>query len=291
MLNLVHVRSFVAVVDRGGFGAAAEALGLAQPTVSQHVRKLEEALEAPLLVRRRERSLPTEQGRLFLPHARGLLALADRATDALGARHLAVGAGTNVGVYLLQPFLHAFEGRPDGRRVELAIGPNPEILDRLRSGGLDMAATEWWDGTPGFAARVWRREPLVAIVGPGHAWAGLEGVTVEMLGGVPLVGGEAGTGTGTLLRARLGPRAERLRAGRQLGSTEAVKRAVRHAGGVSLVLAASVEDEVRHGSIRALPVLDADLAKDLYVVLPEDLPETAPAARFARMLEREGALA
>jgi DNA-binding transcriptional LysR family regulator len=70
----------------------------------------------------------------------------------------------------------------------------------------------------------------------------------------------------------------------QLGSTAAVKEAVKAGLGVSLVLAGAVEEERRAGTLAALRVTDADLAKDLFMVLPEDTPATSPAARFVAAL-------
>src|SRR4051794_23506180 len=59
MLDLIQVRSFVSIVETGGFQSAARQLGLAQPTVSQHLRKLEEALGVALVVRSNARCQTT----------------------------------------------------------------------------------------------------------------------------------------------------------------------------------------------------------------------------------------
>ena len=67
MLNLHHVRSLIAVIEHGNFREAARGLGCSQPAVSQHVRKLEEALQAALIVRDRQSCRPTPEGEAFLP--------------------------------------------------------------------------------------------------------------------------------------------------------------------------------------------------------------------------------
>src|SRR5262245_51206599 len=101
MLSLSQVQVFVAIVDAGSFQEAAKQLGLAQPTVSQQLRRLEDALGAALVTRSHARSEPTAAGRRLLPHARGLLRAAARAADAVMPRSLAIGASGNVGTYLL----------------------------------------------------------------------------------------------------------------------------------------------------------------------------------------------
>lgn len=82
-LNLPQLRAFVAVVDAGGFGAAADELGISQSAVSHAVASLERALGGPLLVRAVP-ARPTVLGRRALPHARAALAAVgslERITD------------------------------------------------------------------------------------------------------------------------------------------------------------------------------------------------------------------
>lgn len=285
MLSLSQVQTFLAVIDEGGFQGAAQALGLAQPTVSQQLRKLEEALGVQLVVRTRNSARPTKDGIAFLPYARGLMRTAGRAAAALAGRSLAIGASSNIGTYLLPARLRQFAaGAGTGIGLDLVLGTNPETAGRLDGGEVDVALMEWWDGRPGFNATPWRREPMAVIVSPKHPWARRRSVTKALLLDQPLIGGEPGTGTGQLLRKAFGRNAARLRVTMQLGSTAAVKEAVKAGLGISLVLAAAVAEEVRAGTLSALRLADADLAKELFVVLPDDTPATSPAARFAAAL-------
>jgi DNA-binding transcriptional LysR family regulator len=283
MLNLSQVQAFLAVIDESGFQGAAQALGLAQPTVSQQLRKLEETLGVQLVVRTRSGSQPTSDGRAFLPYARGLIRTAERAMAAVGGRALSIGASSNIGTYLLPRRLHRFAA-DTGAGFDLVLGTNPETAGRLDGGEVDIAVMEWWDNRPGFTAMPWRREPMVVIVSPRHPWGRRRSVSRALLLDQPMIGGEPGTGTGTLLQKIFGRNAGRLNITMQLGSTAAVKEAVKAGLGISLVLAGTVEEEVKAKTLVALRLDDADLSKDLYVVLPEDTPETSAAARFAQTL-------
>lgn len=280
MLNLAHARTFLAVLDESGFRAAARKLRLSPSTIIEHVRQLETELAARLLTRGRDAVAPTPQGAAFAPLARALVDTAGRAREVIAAAPLRIAAATNVGTYLLQSVLASFQSA-DPCRVELWIGGNPDVSERLTSGRADLALMEWWDGRPGFAATTWRREPIVVIVSPGHPWATRREVAPHELAGAPILGGEAGTGTGILLSRALGPLADQLAAIGGFGSTEAVKRAVRAGRGISLVIASAVADEVETGRLVALRVTDADLFKEMKLILPEGTPDAAPAARFA----------
>lgn len=285
MLNLSHVESFLAVIDCGNFRDASRKLVLSQPTVSQHILKLETMLQTALVVRDRRRCHPTAAGKRFVPLARGLLNLAGRAQNALSGQFLTVGASSNVGIYLLQPFIRSFrQACGKDTHIDLVIDTNPAIAEKLHDHQLDAAVMEWWDDAPGLRADRWRREELVIIVAPDHPWAGLSSVPWDDVLRTPLIAGEEGSGTGRVLRRTFGDDAARLSISLKLGSTEAVKHAVKAGLGVSIVLAGAVADEVRAGSLRALTIDGCTLAKDLFVIRHADQPPGALGPRFAAHL-------
>ena len=275
MLNLTYVRTFLAVIDTNGVRAAAKALDISPSTVVEHVKQLELDLSAPLVVRSRGGMHATPQGERFLPYARGLVETALRARELIAKPVVRLAAASNVGVYLLQQRLTAFREKT-GVEIELWIGPNPAVAERLATGAADLAAMEWWDGRRGYRATSWGREALLLIVSPDHRWARRPNITSEELLEEPLLGGEPGSGTGTLLRQRLGPVADRFRIVSGFGSTEAVKRAVRAGRGASIVLAAAVVDEIANGQLVALEIRGAKLFKEIMLVTPEYTPAFAP---------------
>jgi len=286
MLNLVHARTFLTVLSERGFRAAARDLKLSPSTVIEHIKQLEQDLAAPLLVRRRGVVEPTSQGAAFVPLARALLDTAARSRIIVAENSLNVAASSNIGTYLLQAVLAAFQA-VDPLKVDLWVGPNQDVAERLTNGGADVALMEWWSDRPGFCQRSWRKEPLVLIVAPDHPWATRIAVDPSELASQTLLGGEPGTGTNTALRKALGPIADRLTAISGLGNTEAVKRAVRAGRGVSLVIAAAVTDEVKAGQLVALPLSGVDLVKELKIICPVGLPQTAPASRFVAHVLRD----
>lgn len=265
MLNLLWLQTLLSVIHHRGFQAAAQALGISQPSVSQHIQRLEEDLGVALIVRSRRECTPTAAARELLPYAQSLLRLEQQARAAVVRNTLRVGASSNIGIYLLQPVLRSFEYNSGGKGYELLIDQNPNIAEKLRRGEIDVAVMEWCDSGPGLASAPWRREPLVLIVPPGHSLAGETAINREQLANLSLLGGEPGTGTGRLLNRFFegGPMPT---VSRQLGSTEAVKQAVKAGLGVSLVMATAVEEEVRSGSLCAIPVAGTGLLKDLFVI-------------------------
>src|SRR5918994_1954153 len=84
MLDLELLRSFVSVVDSGGFTRAGERVHRTQSTVSQQIKRLEDDIGQPLLNRTAKDVTPTEAGERLLSYARRLLALAEEARDVVG---------------------------------------------------------------------------------------------------------------------------------------------------------------------------------------------------------------
>ncbi|MEH6689525.1 LysR family transcriptional regulator [Pseudomonas neustonica] len=270
MLNLVWLKTLVALFQYRNFQTTADRLGIAQPTVTQHVQKLEEQLQVGLVVRGRAGCQPTPEALLLLPFAESMLKLNDRAVRAIKGRDLRVGASSNIGIYMLPPYVRSFvtaEYNPD---LELVIGSNPAIAQKLGNAELDVAVMEWWQPQTGFQVRSWRKEPLVLIVPPTHSYAELYEVGPEHLAGMELIGGESGTGTGRLLDRYFADKSAIPGVSMQLGSTEAVKQAVKAGLGVSLVLASAVTEEVGSGSLCAVPFSGAGLDKELMVVWREN---------------------
>lgn len=284
-MNLTHLKTYLAVVDCGGFRPAASQLGVTQGAVSQQIAKLETELRTSLIERGHRECRPTPGTEVFARYARTLLDLADRAARVLDDPVLIVGAASNIGIYLLQPAMKSIgDALSEHFRIRQRLGPNAEILEGLETGAIDVAITEWWDHRPGFDATVWREEDLVIIVGPRHEWRQRRTVTVAALAEQTILGGEPSSGTGTLLRSALGEAADDLPATINLGSTAAVLEAV-HAGlGISLVLAGAADAHLKDGRLHALRLASTSLRKSLWAVHRRGLLQQDPAALFTDAL-------
>jgi DNA-binding transcriptional LysR family regulator len=285
MLNLNFIRAFVTLAETGSFNETAKRLGLAQSTVSLQLKRLETALGITLIDRSHAGCALTVRGRAALPHAKALLQCADTFRNAANGGKMTIGCSGNIAAYYISKDLKRFL---DSCATEFAwdmeVATNPQVAELLLAGALDVAAMEWPAEDPSLDVRAWRTEPLVVIVPKDHPLAGAGTITTDELFGLELIGGERGSGTGTLLARKFGRRAGRLRVTRNLHSTEAVKCAVRAGLGCSIVLAGAVEADAAAGKLAALTVEGVELEKTFYVAIAKGLPETALPARLAAFL-------
>jgi DNA-binding transcriptional LysR family regulator len=125
---------------------------------------------------------------------------------------------------------------------------------------------------------------MVVIVPNDHPLAGAGTISTDELLRLNLIGGEPGSGTGTLLRRILGEHAAKLKVTHNLQSTEAVKSAVRAGLGCSIVLAGAVREEAAAGRFVVLTLNDAKLEKVLYIALQSGLPRASLPLRLAEFL-------
>jgi DNA-binding transcriptional LysR family regulator len=143
MLDLELLRSFVSVVDAGGFTRAGERVHRTQSTVSQQIKRLEEDVGQPLLLRSGKDVTPTEAGERLLSYARRLLALAEEARDVLarpgndGAVRL--GVPEDFAAYRLAKLLAAFSRSHPSLRLDVRADQSANLKRELERGDLDLA--------------------------------------------------------------------------------------------------------------------------------------------------------
>ncbi len=174
---------FVAVAEELHFGRAAERLHIAQPSLSQQIRRLEAQLGVTLLDRTSRRVELTEAGRALLSEGRRLLAHSDRTTRlvrSVSAERLVVGFYGSAGSALLPRVLRTFRDEHPTADVsvrELLL----DQIDELLSGGVDVAFTRLLPGQGDVALEVVAHEPRVVALPASHVLSGQATVKFEEL--------------------------------------------------------------------------------------------------------------
>src|SRR3569832_1681626 len=143
MLDIELLRSFVSVVDAGGFTRAGERVHRTQSTVSQQIKRLEESVGRPLLVRERRQATPTDEGERLLTYARRILALEQEARDVVAQPVsdgvVRIGIPEDFAAYRLVELLSDYvRGRPT-LRLDMRSGLSATNRAALERGELDVA--------------------------------------------------------------------------------------------------------------------------------------------------------
>ncbi len=265
-MNLTFVKSFVTLAETGSFQKAAKRLNLAQPTLSQHISKLEESLGVQLIERRRVGSRATPEGESALAIARTLLTTAEHMRHAVRRDFVRIGASSNIAEYYVAPALSQLSIAKEQRlHWQIEQADNPSLIARLRDGLVDLAITEWKPEEQGFDSRFWRSDEMVVVLPPDHPHASQSEISLTELSDIPMIGGGRGTGTGSLLREVLGAKADQLKTAVSMGSTQAVKSAVAAGIGCSILLRGCVETDLKAKALTALTLRGYELRKSFYI--------------------------
>jgi DNA-binding transcriptional LysR family regulator len=175
------LRSFLAVAQSLSFTQAAQRLGLRQPTVSQHVRKLEEAVGRPLFIRDTRSVTLTADGEALAGFARTILAAHEQAAgyfSGSGLRgRLRFGVSDDLALTPLPRILRDFRQLYPRIDLELTVAQSGALHRRLESGHLDVAFVKHDVGDG--RGRLVRRDRLV--------WAAVQGARLSVDRPMPLV--------------------------------------------------------------------------------------------------------
>jgi len=191
-IELRHLRYFVAVSEELHFGRAAESLHIAQPPLSQAIRKLEDNLGVQLLHRTSRVVVPTDAGRVFLEEARNVLAtfefaVAEARRTGKESWALRVGCVPSLPIERLLRFLRVLQALGD-TAPHISHLVAAEQVKRLKSGDLDLGIVHHAEEYEELElVPLFEGEPLAALLPPGHRLAQKDSLSPDDLEGESLV--------------------------------------------------------------------------------------------------------
>jgi DNA-binding transcriptional LysR family regulator len=283
---------FLAVAKAGSFRAAAEAMHLSQPALSQHVAELERELGTRLFDRLRRKVALTEAGRVLEDHALRLfatLASAHEAVADLGGLKrgsLVIGASTTPGIYVLPGIIAAFQQRYPGVELNLRIANSALIEDRIRGNDLDLGVVGGHPlrlGEECVAAGI--LDELVLIVPSGHPWARRREIQPTLLDGQRLLIREEGSATRLVTERALQRAGGHIRSTMELGHTEAIKQAVMAGLGIAFVSIHAIRGELAGGRLHALRLRGLRIRRHFHIIHNEARTLSASAQAFIELLK------
>lgn len=146
--TLLQLSYFLAAVEHGSFSAAAEATHIAQPSLSEQIRRLERALGVVLFTRTNRRLQLTEAARLLIPHAERTLAGIEELAEAvrevreLNGGTVSFGTFSSAHLYLLTPLIREFHGRFPKVVIRVVGLNSSEVADSVRAGELEAGLVQ-----------------------------------------------------------------------------------------------------------------------------------------------------
>lgn len=287
--NPAALRVFVAVVEEGGVGRAALALGITQPAVSQYLRALEEQVGHPLFERQGRHLVLSRVGEALLPEARRVVQALEefqRVSQAMGRLEMGevtLGAATTMATYVLPAFIKSFHENYPGVRIHLESGSSERLAERLRMGEVEFAILEGVEHWEGYERHLFYEDELVLIVPPDHPWAGRDTVPPEWLREETLIVRKPGSMTWRALERAFEQVGLELNPVFYTDNNEVTKRLVLAGVGVGIVSRVVVQPNLKVGNLRALRLSEpvGEIRRYFWLVHPKTVANPAAQALIA----------
>ncbi len=290
-MNHSQLRAFHAVASFGSFTKASATLGISQPTISGHVRALEEGYGVILFIRGGRRVELTEIGRSLFDATQRYFALEGELQDLLatakGLLHGQIRVGADSPYYVL-PLIAKFSRIFPGVRKAVSFGNSKTILRDLYAHKIDVAIIPEIRPDPGLKILPFHRGHLVVLVDLSHSWAQRRSVKLQEIAGERVILREPGSTTRAILEATLQERGIRLEDILELGSREAAREGVAAGLGIGVIAEAELGQDAR---LHKLQVQDARLESIECVVYREESHTPSLAAFLKLAAEFAGARA
>ncbi|WP_018296277.1 LysR substrate-binding domain-containing protein [Corynebacterium lubricantis] len=270
-LSLSMLRLLTSVAELGSLSAAAQSCGIAQSNASRSMKTLERRLGYPLLHRTPQGSSLTQEGKLTVEWARGVLDAVDRlaaGAESLahaGHEQLSISASMTIAEHLLPGWLGEFRKQQPQVSTKLRVLNSADVIASVESGAAALGFVE----TPTLpttlhSAPVWT-DQLVVVVGAEHPWATRSApLGMEELAATPLIEREEGSGTRAFLdylvsNDRPAPLLE-------LNSISAICHAVMESIGPAVLSRLAVDSYLRAGQLVEVPTDGMALNRLMHVL-------------------------
>ncbi len=274
-MDLRRLEVFCKVVELRSFTKGAEAVLLSQPTVSEHIRLLEDALGEKLLDRLGREALPTPAGQILYRYARRMLRLREEALQAIATHkgslsgRLVLGASTIPGTYVLPKIIGSFKARTPHIQLILRILSTGEIAEAVLRGDLEigLVGSEWKDRR--LETEEIFSDELVLTVYPEHPWSRRGEVPKEELYGEPFILRQRDSGTRMVMSQILeshGFDFSKLHVVAEMATTQAIHQSIKARIGISILSRQAVEEDLERGSLVAVSLRGIRFHRPFYLI-------------------------
>jgi DNA-binding transcriptional LysR family regulator len=295
-MDLWQLHIFCNVVEQRSFSKAGKIVHLSQPTVSSHIKDLENHFGCRLIDRLSKKAVPTKEGELLYQYALKLIALRDEAETALTRFKgrikgtLVVGGSTIPGSYILPRVIGGFLRKYPNVYLSLKVRDTGEVIQDILSGELELGVVGARASDKQLNQKILLKDEMRLIVPADHPWAAKNSVSLEMLIQERLIIRESGSGTLKSIEENLksnGRQIEEFNIAAELGSTQAAVEGIKNRIGLSIVSPVAVSEELQAGTLKALGINGLDLKRNFYLTRHKHRSLSPPAKAFAAYLTEE----
>jgi len=273
-LDIHRLKVFTSVFKNKSFSKASEELHLTQPTISDHIRILEDELNCKLFDRLGRSIIPTREAELLCLHAAEIIEKADNLKDLIHSLkkevtgELIIGASTLPGTYVLPGLMTDFKSHYPLIKYQVAISDSKEIVRKILEHELLFGIVGSKIYNEKLDYQFMMEDELIIVSSPSLIQR--KDMTINELLKYPMVIREEGSGTRIEFEKilnRKGFSFDDFHIVGIFGSTDAVKQAVKAGMGVSVISRLAAADELRHKMLLEVQLKNMRMNRQFYFVV------------------------
>lgn len=273
-INLKQLEAFVAVVEANNFTRAAEQLFLAQPTVSAHIRSLEQELGTPLFLRGNKRTVAlTPEAQRVYRYAKDILLLCQELEGSLAeeAQRISLGASTVPANYIVPQLMQAFSSQSPTSSYQLRLGNSEHIHRLLTRGEIALGFVGGMEENRSFTYQTLREDTLVLVTKNSQFYQNkqAEGLLGSQLLTQPMICRNEGSATQEAIHDYLKEEnipLSSLNIIAKMDAVQSIKQSVIQGLGVAILSELTVADGVESGQLLQFPLPGQGAKRLLYLV-------------------------
>lgn len=274
-MDLWRLNIYCKVVELRSFTRAAEITCLSQPTVSGHIKYLEDYFGCRLIDRLGREAVPTKAGEILYTHALKLTALKEETEAALAQfhgnmkGHLVIGGSTIPGSYILPSLIGKFRKEYPEIKITLMVEDTAKIAQEVLEGRIEAGMVGAKIREKMISHVQFIEDELVLVVPPSHRWAKKSSIVIAELAKEPFIMRERGSGTRTFIEnimKKEGKSIGSLNIVAEMGSTESVCQGIKAGVGISVLSKRAVSEDITHGILKVIRIKDFVLTRNFYLI-------------------------
>jgi DNA-binding transcriptional LysR family regulator len=275
MIDFRKLEVFLKVYETKSFSKASKILYLTQPTITLHIKDLEETLGVKLLDRNTRKVIPSKAGKIIYEYGKEIIKLLKEMERELELYRdekkgmVEIGGSTIPGQYILPKIIKGFKEKYSEISIFLKVGDSREIVEKVIKGEFDLGMVGAVFKNKDLIFKSCYEDEIVLIAPPDFSE---DEIDLGKLYKIPLIKREEGSGTWKNAIENLqkkGLDIMKLNIIGEMGSTEAIKEAVKSGLGCGFVSSLAIELENKLNLIKVVKIKDVSIKRKFYLIYPK----------------------
>ncbi|GAB6183484.1 selenium metabolism-associated LysR family transcriptional regulator [Thermodesulfovibrio hydrogeniphilus] len=271
-MDIHQLKVFISVYKTRSFSKAGVELYLTQPTVSEHIKTLEKELNTKLFDRIGKTVIPTKEAEVLFEYALDIIQRMDNLKDSFQraiktpSGEMFVDSSSIPGTYILPNLISLFKQKFPNISINISVSDSKSVIENLISGQILLGVVGTKINNPAINYTPFMDDELV-IASPN--FIGKSHITPEELLDYPFIMREEGSGTRKEMENwlnKIGINIASLKVVCTLGSTDAVKQAIKNGLGISILSIHAIKDEIECKKLKAIRIKNYEMKRTFYII-------------------------